>query len=265
MGNLFASPILCTIETETHGALMSKSQLKRINPIIFTSRPVAMQRLSDCVGNGYSAWCTGSIPAMRCVKLISKFDLNYHVLADRNERARRKRAGLGNAQLVLWFNQDVIRWWLLITPQAVGDHAAHSLERLQNALAQEERIEIDGYELVRLSRKGQEKPSLTWRMTEHKYQGWRQSVIDTVRSRSHHSMHHMLYSLWSSPGFAGIRSQIGKIAALYRAEVKRSGNKDAPMPPKRLSYVRRLKHDGLTLSQLFNTSIATKTPEAASI
>lgn len=235
------------------------------NPIVFTARPVVMQRLMDLVSHGFTCWVSGSVPALRCKKLVAKFDLNYHTHADRNERARRKRAGLGNAQLVLWFHQDVIRWWLFATPPNIGEHAAHSQEKLRNALEPGGRIEIDGFELVHLHRKGQEKPSLTWRMTEHKYQGWRQSVIDTVRSRSHHSMHHMLYSLWSSPGFAGVRSQIGKIAALYRAEVKRSENKNAPMPPKRLAYVRRLKQDGLTLSQLLNTSVATKTLEAASI
>jgi hypothetical protein len=237
----------------------------KTNPIILTSRAVVMQRLLDAVSHGYIMWCTGSVPALRCSNLVNKFNMNYHVLADRNERARRKRAGLGNAQIVLWIHQDVVHWWLLVTPTATGDHAAHSLERMSNALENSGHIEIDGFELVRLPRKGQDKPSLTWRMTEHKYQGWRHSVIDTVRSRSNHSMHHMVYSLWSSPGFAGIRSQIGKIAALYRAEVKRSGNKDAPTPPKRLGYVRRLKQDGLTMSQLVNASAATKTPEAASI
>lgn len=55
----------------------------------------------------------------------------------------------------------------------------------------------------------------------------------------------------------GLTPQIGKIAALYRAEVNRSVIKDAPMPPKRLSYLRRLKQDGMSLAQLLNRSAIT--------
>lgn len=249
---------ICTIKS---GQMKRDIKPCRSSSIIFVSRTLTLQRLLDAVAHGYIMWCAGSIPALRCSQLLKKFNLNYQVFADRNERARRKRAGLGNAQMLLWLNHDVIHWWLLVTPPSAGDHAAHSTEQLRNALNQANRIEIDGFELVRLPKKEQEKPSLTWRMTDHKYQGWRNSVIDTVRSRSNHSMHHLLYRLWSSPGFAGVRSQIGKISALYRSEVKRSGNKDAPLPPKRLSYVRRLKQDGITLSQMLIRISALNTPE----
>ncbi len=121
-----------------------------MNPIIFTLRAVTMQRLADVVGHGYTHWCSGSISVMRCQKLVTKFELNYHVLDDRNVRARRKRSGLGNAQLVLWLNQDQVHWWLLATSPDHGDHAAHTSEKLHDALSRDGRIEIDGFELLRL-------------------------------------------------------------------------------------------------------------------
>lgn len=228
------------------------------NPIIFKARTVAMQRIMDAICHGHIYWCSGTITIQRCAKLVSKFDINYQVLADRNAKARRKRAGLGNANLVLWLNDDVIRWWLLVTPPESGDHAAHSTEKLRNALDRAGRIEIDGFELVSLPKpsgqpkngKSQATERLTWRMSQRKYEDWRIAIIDAVRGASPHALHNLVYRLWSSPGFGGVRSQIGKLAALYNAEVKRVSRKDAPALPKRLSYVRRLDHCGVSLLQL---------------
>lgn len=235
--------------------------------IIFKSRPVVMQRLMDAVVNGYSHYCTGTVSVGRCAKLVNKYELNYHILADRNERARRKRAGLGNATLVLWLHNGTVRWWLMVTHPDAGDHAAHSIETLSDANTLKERIAIDDYELVRLPKKAVKKvasenlatavPSktkkntrLTWRMNAHKYQAWRDSIIESVRNSSTRSLELLIYRLWSSPGFGGIRTQIGNISVLYRNEVKRAARKDAPTLPKNLSYVRRLSNSGITLTEL---------------
>ena len=223
-----------------------------------------MQRIGDLVGHGYTHHCAGTISIDKLPRLVAKFDLNFQVFADRNVRARRKREKLGNVQIVLWHNDGIVRWWLLATAPEEGEHHIHKAEKLRNALDRAGRIEVDGFELVHLPKKENKnipekaKPMaasnkatcLTWRMSEQKYQDWRLSIIDTVRSRSTNNMHHLLYRLYSSPGFSGIRSQIGKLAALYLAEVKRAAIKEAPKPPKRLGYVRRLKHCGITLLQL---------------
>lgn len=224
-----------------------------------------MQRLMDAVLNGYSHYCQGAVSIDRCAKLVNKFELNYHVLADRNERARRKRTGLGNATLILWLHGNVVLWWLMVTPPGGGDHAAHTIETLRDANQLKGRIEIEDFELVRLPKKfkkqdakkkskvilgAQNNTRLTWRMTAHKYQSWRDSIIESVRHASVHSLDSLLYKLWSLPGFGGIRSQIGNISVLYRNEVKRASRKAAPSLPKNLGYVRRLSNQGITLAEL---------------
>ena len=231
-----------------------------------------MQRIADAVNHGFTHHISGTVSIDRLPHLVAKFDLNFQVFADRNVRARRKQEKLGNVQIVLWHNNGIVHWWLLATAPEEGEHHIHKAEKLRNALDRTGRFEIDGFELVRLPYKENKnipkkenknipekaKPKadskkatcLTWRMSEQKYQDWRLSIIDTVRSRSTNNMHHLLYRLYSSPGFSGIRSQIGKLAALYLAEVKRAAIKEAPKPPKRLGYVRRLKHSGITLLQL---------------
>lgn len=218
-----------------------------------------MQRIADAVSHGFTHHISGAVSIDKLPRLVAKFDLNFQVFVDRNVRARRKREKLGNVQMVLWHNNGMVRWWLLATAPEEGEHHIHKAEKLRNALDRAGRIEIDGFELVRLPKKEKEKEKenfrekatcLTWRMSEQKYQEWRLSIIDAVRSRSTNSMHHLLYRLYSSPGFSGIRSQIGKLAALYHAEIKRASIKEAPKPPKRLNYVRRLKQSGITLLQL---------------
>jgi hypothetical protein len=246
------------------------------NVNIFTKRPVVMQRLMDAVGNGYSRYCCGTFSIDRCEKLVRKYEINYAVLADRNERARRKRANLGNAFLILWLHNGVIHWWLMVTAPDAGDHAAHSTEKLLDANKVEQCIEVEGFELVRLPKRVINTPKvneknvcpaeegnksyvikntrLTWRMNEYKYQAWRDSIVESVRGSSTRSLVVLIYQLWSNPGFSGIRSQTGKIAALYRNEVRRTSRKDAPALPKRLGYVRRLKNQGITLAQLVEQS-----------
>jgi hypothetical protein len=239
------------------------------NPTIFESRTLLMQRLADAVSHGYTHYCSGTVTIDRCAKLARKFDLNYVVSADRNERARRKLAGLGNATLLLWLRDGSVHWWLMVAPPSAGEHPAHAIESLRDATKSMERVQIDGFELVRLPRKArkivnptvtagkatapsrkQKSTTLTWRMQAEKYQGWRDSIIQSVRGSSYRSIEELLYRLWSSPGFSGIRTQVGNIVALYRGEVKRSGRKDTPPTPKHLRYVRRLSTAGISLAEL---------------
>jgi hypothetical protein len=218
--------------------------------LIFEKRNLLMQRVCDQVVHGYSHYCSGTVSIERCQNLVKKFDLNYQVLADRNLRARRKRNNLGNAGILLYYNENIIQWWLTVTEPGTGSHSAHAIEKLHDTRSKDGRIEIDGYELVRLPKKNSEGTKFTWRMSSTKYQNWREYIIDTVRSGSVAAMHRMLYQLWSAPGFAGVRSQIGHLVALYKAEVRRAGRKDAPDPPRRLPYLRRLKTQGISLGQL---------------
>lgn len=222
------------------------------NPIIYTKLSIVMQALLDDVKNGNTRYVQGSIPVEKTERTVAVFNFNYQAFADRNERARRKRSGLGNVRAVLRYDSKSgkVDWWLLTTLPEVARHTIHETDKLKDALVSTQRIEINGFELVRQPKIGTSQFKWTWRMSESKYQEWRDYVIKTVRSRSRHQMDVMLYQLFSSPGFNGIRIQAGKLIALYKAEVKRASLKDAPQPPRRLQYLRRIKHDGITLYQL---------------
>ena len=76
----------------------------------------------------------------------------YAIDLDRNRRARAKQRGGGCAYLLLHeVSPAALLWVLLVT---AGDHPAHKLEQLRDALNPTQRLELFGYEFVRMTKAG---------------------------------------------------------------------------------------------------------------
>jgi hypothetical protein len=199
-----------------------------------------MQQLGSFVHLGYEHWCAGFCEPSSAAAWASKAARYYRVDLDRNRRARAKKAGDGCAVLLMHElnGEGRIFWVLLVTP---GTNPAHKLERLHSAFDPEHRIAVGTYELLRASRAGQSKPSLSWRQTQAAYDDRRRLIIDTVRRGSTYDVRRLIEQLYCSPGFAPIRQQVGKCCALIRAEYKRSRpNEPLPVFPAVLPYVSRV-------------------------
>lgn len=210
------------------------------DPHVLTHKSALMQRLDDYVRQGYHLHTSGSLPLEKAAAFIRKIAPLYMVNAGKDERYRRKKAGLGNARLLLWQPEPPegqLAWWLLVTD---GEHPAHQLERLKDAYGPN-RLTCTGYELLQLTRKGQEAPSWTWRMSNETYDGWRTRIIQAVRARTDAPLRQAWLSLYRVPGFSGNRKQVGKLVALVRAEWARSRAEPFPLGRSRLGYVQRLK------------------------
>ena len=136
-------------------------------------------------------------------------------------------------------------------PPEAGKHPIHQTEMLQDALDRKHRIVISGLQLIHLPKAGTSNKKLTWQMTDEQYQSIAGEIQDAVRSRSFWQMEKALMKARSIPqGFNGARVQYGHLMVLYRREVKRASIKGAPVPPAKLSYIRRIKHDGISVKQL---------------
>lgn len=232
------------------------------NPIVFTKLELTLQRLMDAVQDGYTHVTNGQVTPCKASKLANKFDVQYQVFADRNERARRKRANLGNAKWLCYAKDDVIYWWLLVTHPEHGDHFAHANEKLVNVTKDGNYLQFEQFELLKLpytkptkpkpsNYKERNKPTrLTWRINADVYQSIRERIIEEVRSGDINKLFAIVRYLYSMPGFGGIRSQVGKLVALYNAEVKRAGLHNAPKPLDKLRYIRRQANDGTRLGVL---------------
>ncbi len=227
------------------------------DPPVFRHKTTLMQRTLDYVRLGYHWHTSGSVPLSKAAVFARKFRDLYLVHLSADQRYRRKKAGLGNAALLLWQAPeapDAVTFILLVTD---GDHPAHKLEQLNDAHHKNQHITLTGYELVRLTKSGTDNPVWTWRMTDASYEAWRLRIIRACRTDVQQPARQAWHSLYGTTGFSGARSQVGKLVALFRAEWRRNkGDKSAFFPKARLGYIQRLKDDSRPLNSAIR-SIAT--------
>lgn len=233
----------------------------RFDPEVHTNLSSAMQRLSDAAIHGYTQHVHGEIDIEKLPAFLSKMDGKYDVAIDRTTRSINRSKGIGCAKLILLQQGEKVLWWLLVIPATTSKepHPAHHKENLADARSTRTPIRCNGYELVRLnlphrSSDGRTEFAVrwTWRMSQEKYTSWRLSILEAIRKmKSDRFVNDLLHKLYSAPGFAGIRKQVGALAVLYRAEWSRHrGNQKIIRPPSRLGYVRRLPNQGFLASTL---------------
>lgn len=219
---------------------------------------VAMQRHADAVRHGFRLFTSGTVPVTRALRLVRRFEALYEVNLHRNTRARRRQRGEGSALLFLYRLPDCIEsedpmqlgWTLLVSD---GVSRARERELLLDAFDSRHPLTIGPYELVRMTRKGQGKPALTYRMTRPYYEAYREKVIRSARGDVHESAHALLKALYSEPGWASVRSAVGRIVALWRREFRHRRGKSERFPalPK-LRYIQRLPTTATPLRTLLN-------------
>ena len=214
---------------------------KTFNPPVLLTKSVLLQRCADLVRLGSCFHVSGVVPYDRAPALARKFRDTYLVHLGKDARYRRRRAGLGNAHLLLWMHDPCayeLTFVLLVTH---GDHPAHQLERLRDARGNgRERIEITGYELVRRTRTGSTKPVWTWQMTAECYQRWRDRALRVIRIKNDLELRQAWYSLHKVPGFSRIREQAKSVERLMKCDWTRSRRGEFPFSHTRIRYVQRL-------------------------
>lgn len=226
--------------------------MRAYDPIVLDGRTLLMQRLADYVRTGHVRWTCGEVAFDRVASLVRKFARLYGTDFDRNRRLRAKARGEGNAVLLLarLHPDDMhIDWYLLVSP---GDNPAHQLEQLVDATTKEGRMRHAGYELVHMTKRDVAHPVLTWRMSRSNEEDWRTRALAEARRGSPHQVERFLEVLYKSPGFYGVRKQVGKTVSLFRREWRRRRG-GAPIPKlPRLYYCARLRNRGLRLTQLLH-------------
>lgn len=216
------------------------------NPLVYDRKTVFMQRLADYVRLGYRHYVLGEVRADRAMALAKKFSRLYEVHLHRNQRARARALGEG-AAYAIWFSphMETVVFALLLTP---GTHAARQLEKLRDCGDKASRITLGDYELVQRPREGKATPAWTWRLTDDAYEGWRARILEVVRGGSDFVVKQLVDDLLGTPGFAGVREQVKKLKALFRAEwARRRGKQTMPELP-RQRFVQRLENKGQRLS-----------------
>jgi hypothetical protein len=206
---------------------------------------------------------------------VRKFRDLYLVHLPKDQRYRRKRAGLGNAHLVLWqpnIEAPMLTFTLLVTP---GDHPAHRLEQLRDAYDRRQRLQVGAdYELVQHTRTAAPptagaapgkapKASLSWRLTAEREQAYRDEFRDLIRRNAIRDLVVRWHSIHRIVGFALARRQVFALRSMARAEWKRSRKGPFPAKGTRIAYVSRVPHHGPPLSALIRAM--NRTPLSAAL
>lgn len=213
---------------------------------IAQSKTAALCRVLDAVPKGYHHFTAGTCAAGKAEKLARKFHTLYGIGFSPAQRITRKKQGLANAVLVLFWppeaaprlasdleagqatdlataeapvggeaalpRETTISWLLLATD---GAGAVHDQERLQSVLGAS-RLHWLGYELVRLSSRG--RVSWTWRRTKSEMSDWYALLTDQLRRRNISAVTQSMQRISRQPGFSGVRQQSWDLCQFARSQ-----------------------------------------------
>lgn len=184
------------------------------DPTVLSSKTVFLQRVQEAVGDGYRYYVVGTITLAKARGLVRKFKELYLVHLDKNARYRRKSEGLGNARCLLRWNEELgLDFVLLVSP---GEHPAHKLEKLRDSRAGP--LAYRELELVKLTLPGRDKPGLTWRFSTSTMEAWRQRLHLCTAHNNKLELFRAWHSLYRTPGFGGVRRQVGELVGYWRSE-----------------------------------------------
>jgi hypothetical protein len=222
-----------------------------------------MQRHADYARRGYEYAVTGCVPVHKALSLARKFDALYGTAESRHGRYRAKARGVARVVLLMYAppghekfpeldsdeqpELDMVGFTLMATS---GDSPLHHLERAFVITDDRTRLRIGQFELLRRTRSGQMRPAWTWQMQRDVYQDWRERLLRSARGDHTESPQALLVRLYRIPGFAGARSQVGRLVSWYRRCWRRYRGNRVPFPRlPRLYYVQRLSNTGYMLGR----------------
>lgn len=215
---------------------------------IFRKKSAFFQRIADFVRSGHSHYVQGTTAVEKYAKLHHKFSQRYEIDRSHLQAFRARAKGLASYKLLGWWDElsRQVHWILLVHPGSDGLDPAENWRDVHK-----DRVTFTGYELVRLTRSGSERPAYTWRYTKETLEGLRSGCIQAIRHRSEEELKYLIEMIWRSVGFRGVRDQVKGIAKLIRSEWPRRHGKSVPPPiPKRLGYVRRVPDRWISLDQI---------------
>ena len=144
-----------------------------------------------------------------------------------------------------------LHWILFITEGELEDTGG-SDEQWRDPTKKKERVTITNYVLVRILTTFDIKPRCSWRYTKASFDDLCDDIVNAIRSKHDEQLKQLIYNLYRSPSFSGIREQVKKAVKLIEAEWQRTRGSKENMPaiPKFKGYVRRLPDKGVRLASI---------------
>jgi len=207
-----------------------------------------MQRVADSVRVGAECYIQGATKLEKVPATLQRFGARYRVNLGRASDLRARQAGQDVGRWIGYLEERTgfVHWVLFYWPGAVPDPS----ERWMRPTV--DRLGHTGYELVRITKSGANRPVWTWRYTKRQYQGLRDQLTGAIRLRQDAIIDQTIHNLARSPGFSGVRTQVKQLWRLVAAEWKRTRSQSEAPPeiPKNIGYVRRLPDKGARWTEL---------------
>ena len=149
--------------------------------MIFEYKTDFMRSVQNLVSRGFTHYTTGIVVKEKYNAVSEKLKTQYQTEMTTQQRWRARKRGFAITHLLAFvLNDEEIFFILLAT---AGDGDIHEFEKLKDVSKRHERIEITGYELLKMPRKGAP-PAWTWRMTDNTFDFWRKRLKRAIRWKS---------------------------------------------------------------------------------
>lgn len=228
--------------------MLNNEQTKKI--WVFTQKSAFMQRVADYVRTGHQAYIKGKTDTSKIFKTFDKLVANNPVFDDKLKAFRARERGEATGRLLMYMDKkapEVIHWFLLVHGKS---DQLPTAEKWLHAEDKHNRIVFTGYELLRVTKEGQKKPSWTWRYNDERYQNLRDSLVMSIRSRRDQDLKILIEKLFGTMGFSGSREQAKELLKLIKNEwERRRSGEEMPELPKMIYWVRRKADSGIFLQR----------------
>ena len=218
---------------------------------VITSKMAYMQRIADYVRTGHQAYIRGVTATEKIHQTWDKLVLANPVYDDKLKAFRARKAGYATGRLLMYQDTnapDKVHWILLVHGRK---EQLPTGERWLHAEDPHSRIHFSGYELLRVTKAGQTKPSWTWRYGKQRYENLRDAIVQAIRSRRDQDLKRHVDVVAGTAGFSGSREQAKALIQLVRSEwARRRPGEDYPGElPKLIGWTRRKADKGVFLTR----------------
>jgi len=188
----------------------------------------ALARVLDSIPKSYAHYTTGSVAVTKAAALAAKFHRHYSIGATPAQRITRKKKGMANSILVMYWPESAEKVeWLLISTDGAG------LEAENMSDVTDRRLIWLGYELVRHATRG--RVAWTWRRPKAEMQDIYNLLSDQLKRRNFNAARDTLERVCRQPGFNGVRAQSHSLCSFAR---QHGYQEELPF----LFYVQKVNH-----------------------
>jgi hypothetical protein len=228
-----------------------------------TRKTTTLQRIQLSVSLGSDYYSVLEIPPQSIENVLKKLTARYRLDLSKDQKYRRRKAGLSVADLVVYYDRQHAKYRLFLLA-TIGEDAADwtraGYENLQK-ISWARLAFLDQYELVYLTRKksamlnkgrSSDAPETwTWRMTDVQYEKMQRYLEKSVVMYPNNPLplKQAVHILERMPGLRGIRQQIGTLWAHTLKQWKHAYKADIPHTLN-LHFMRMQGNDVDTLTEL---------------